>query len=974
MKRCCRLAGVLAVLGFFIAGADVSAQTTGRIQGQVMDAQNAVLPGVTITITSPSLQGTLSEVTDADGRFRFPSVPPGRYTVKAELSNFKTFEQPNVDVGLGFTATVPITLQLASLTESITVRGTTPVIDQTSTVTGVVANEELLSRLPVRRDIYSATRFAAGVVDEPRNETVGPTVYGSSGAENQYIIDGLNTTGVELGSKGKNVNMDFIDSVEMKTGGLPAEYGRNTGGIVNAITKSGSNAFRGSVFTFAEGGFLQADDSTRDERPETTTQVVDMAHRADVGGTLGGYVVKDRLWFFGSIDYADEGRDTTVIREIASPGSPDIDSVIPATIKNTLFAAKLTGKVGTGHTINFSVYGDPTKRTGNIFTIAGPASTWEGERKTGGTNFVAKYDGVFSANWLLEAIASRHNEKEENFGAGRNTEQVINATVSPNALSGGFGFFQDQKFHRNEYKADVTTFFGPHSMKAGIDFEEIGAVNNNFNGGNGQRIYRFSTLPGGAGTIYYRHRFYVNDRAPGYVRTDPATWQLAVPLTSEPDSRNLAWYVQDSWRIGPAFTLNAGIRWEGQDVRSRDQESAFKLTDNWAPRVGFVWDVTNNNKSKLYANWGRFFESIPMDINIRAFGGEVQCFCYNFDPSPGNIRPDSTAPSRSSLLGGEEPVDPDLKGQYLDEFLVGFDYEVRPTFVLGAKFTRRDLGRVIEDFLIPSEGNYFIANPGAGIGSEMGFYDFVHTAPAPEATRTNTAFELTASKRFSNNWQFIASAVFSKLEGNYDGTFQASTGQLDPNINSAFDYADFLVNADGKLSNDRNVQLKFDGSYEFSSGAANGLNIGASFRWLSGTPLNAYGFSFAYNNWEYYLVPRGSVGRGPSDWETDLHFSYPIRFGGERRLNLIGDIFNLFNRQATTVYDERYNLNSDAACAGIPEDLCNGDGGIVTTGNSLTPAGTISNPRASATNPDYLKKGIFFTQPFSLRVGVRFQF
>ena len=961
---------VLAALGLLAVSSPLSAQTTGRIQGQILDAQNAVVPGATVTITSPALQGALTEVSDADGRFRFPSVPPGRYSVKAELSNFKTFEQPNVEVSLDRTVTLPIVMQLASVRESVTVTAASPIIDQTSTVTGVIANEELLNRLPVRRDIYAATRFAAGVVDD----AVGPTVYGSSGAENQYIIDGLNTTGVELGNKGKQVNMDFIDAVETKTGGLPAEYGRNTGGIVNAITKSGSNVFRGSAFGFAEGGFLQADDSTRDERPETTTQVVDTAHRADFGGTLGGYILKDRLWFFGSVDYADEGRDTTVIRTIASPGSPAVDSVIPATITNTLFAGKLTSRLGGGHTVNFSVYGDPTTREGNIFPIAGPSSTWEGERKTGGTNIVANYNGVFSRNWSVQAIASRHNEKEENFGAGRDIPQQINATVSPNALSGGFGFFQDQKFHRNEYKVDLSTFFGPHSIKGGIDYEQIGAVNNNFNGGAGQRIYRLSTLAGGGGTVYYRHRFYVNDRASGYVRTDPATWQIAVPLTSEPDSRNFAWYAQDSWRIGSAFTLNAGIRWEGQDVRSRDKESAFKLSDNWAPRIGFVWDVARNNRSKLYANWGRFFESIPMDINIRAFGGEVQCFCYNFDPNPANIVPDATAPSRSSLLGGEEPVDPNLKGQYLDEFLVGFDYEVRPSLVVGAKFTRRDLGRVIEDFLIPSEGNYFIANPSVGIGSEMAFYDGVHTVAAPEAKRQSTAFEVTASKRFGNNWQFIASMLFSQLEGNYDGTFQASTGQLDPNINSAFDYADFLVNADGKLTNDRNVQLKFDGSYEFSSGAARGLNLGASFRWLAGTPLNAYGYSFGYNNWEYYLVPRGSVGRGPSDWETDLQVSYPIRLGGDRRLNLIADIFNLFNRQAITVYDERYNLISDGHCAGIADAICNGDGGIATTGNSLTPAGSISNPRATATNPDYLKKGIGFTAPFSMRVGVRFQF
>ncbi len=272
MAKRVRLFGALAAALLLASSAALQAQTTGRIQGQVVDAQGAVIPGVTVTITSPALQGALSQVSEADGRFRFPSVPPGRYSVKAELSSFKTFELANIDVPLDQTVTVPVTLQLASVTAEVIVTGSTPVIDSTSTVTGIVADAEILARLPVRRDIYAASRLAAGVTDDG----VGMSVYGSSGAENQYIIDGLNTTGVELGNKGKNVNMDFIDAVETKTGGLPAEYGRNTGGILNAITKSGSNTFRGSLFGFTEGGFLRADDSTRDDRPQTTTQVTDI--------------------------------------------------------------------------------------------------------------------------------------------------------------------------------------------------------------------------------------------------------------------------------------------------------------------------------------------------------------------------------------------------------------------------------------------------------------------------------------------------------------------------------------------------------------------------------------------------------------------------------------------------------------------------------------------------------------------------
>jgi Carboxypeptidase regulatory-like domain/TonB dependent receptor-like, beta-barrel len=968
MKTRCR--GVLLILAaaVLIPWVTLQAQTTGRIVGQIVDAQGAVVPGVTVTVSSPNLQGVQTQVTDSQGNFRFPSLPPGRYTVKAELASFKNYEQPNVDVGLDKTVSLAVKLDLAGVAEAVTVAAQSPSIDTTSNTTGVNVTPDLFNRLPVRRDFIDLTRLAPGVV----NDAVGPTFYGSSGAENQYIIDGLNTTGVELGDKGKSVNSDFIQEVEVKTGGLPAEYGRMTGGLVNVLTKSGSNQFRGSAFGFGEGGGLQSDNKTADKRPQTTTQVADIAHLGDFGGELGGFIVKDKLWFFGAYDHINQKDETTVIRTISSVGAPGIGSVIPADIDTDLYAAKLTGKIGTGHTVNVSFTGDPSTRDGNVFAISGPPSTFTGTRDSGALDVAGRYNGVFGSTFLLAATIARHKEKDEFGGAGRDTAQIINNTVSPAATSGGFGFFQDQKFSRDVYKADATKYWAGHEIKGGADFEHIKAFNNNFNGGAGQRISILSTGAGGTGTVYYRHRFYVNDRAAGFVRSDPTTWTIAVPLTSEPDSQNVSFYAQDSWKPGAGLTVNAGVRWERQDVRNRDKESAFKLNDNWAPRLGVVWDVAHNGRSKLYANYGRFYESIPMDINIRAFGGELQCFCYNFDINPSNTIPDPTAPVKSSLFGSSiEPVDPNLKGQYIEEFLTGFEYQLQNNVVLGAKFTRRNLGRVIEDFLIPSDLTYFIANPGSGIGSEVTFFDYT-SAPAPKARRQETAFELTAQKRFSRNYQLLASAVFSKLEGNYDGTFQNSTGQLDPNINSAFDYADFLVNADGKLSNDRKFQFKLDGSYSFSSGPLNGMDIGVSTHVFSGTPLNAYGYSVGYNNWEYYLAPRGSVGRGPRDYETNLHVAYPIRFSGSQRLTLIADIFNLFDRQAITQLDQRYNIIQDGKCAGIPGGLCNGDGGLLTNPGTLTPAGTI-NP-ANATNPDYLIKGTAFTGQRSIRLGARFTF
>ncbi len=232
---------------------------------------------------------------------------------------------------------------------------------------------------------------------------------------------------------------------------------------------------------------------------------------------------------------------------------------------------------------------------------------------------------------------------------------------------------------------------------------------------------------------------------------------------------------------------------------------------------------------------------------------------------------------------------------------------------------------MVEDFLVDAaNGVYAISNPGEGLGKTIFFYDY-SAVPGSKATRTYTGVELNLRKRYSNNWQLYASYLWSKLEGNYDGVFQASTGQLDPNINSAFDYADFFINADGKLSNDREHTVKINGSYTFEESWAKGLTLGLSTYWRTGTPLTAYGYSFGYSNWEYYLTPRGSLGRNSSDYEADVHIGYPIEIG-DMELQLLVDVFNVLDRQSTINLDQRYNLDNQPFCAGIPDGLCGAGG------------------------------------------------
>lgn len=978
-----RVATLFVSVLLFAFGAFAQTSETGAIVGTVAQA-GTPLPGVTIEARSPNLQGTRTEVTDAQGHFRLSLLPPGDYTVTSTLSGFNTVTQNNVHVGLNRTVTLEVAMSVQA-SERITVTGAAPVVDVTSASTGVNVTSATMATLPIARNFTAVAQVAPGT----KTDAAGTTVYGSTGAENEYVIDGLNTTNVRSGTEGKTLNFDFVQEVEVKTGGLPAEYGRMTGGLINAITKSGGNEFTGDVFGFDQPSSLRADNKTLTQHPFTSGSFTDdpaaPTKQLDYGIDAGGYFVKDRLWFFGAFNREDQTRsnyriNTTLVIPPAF-GLPSgytlaLGSVVPTKITSDLFAGKLTLRATESQNLTLSIFGDPTTTSGALFGVNGPPTTTQGVRKTGGSDYIARYSGIFTTKFLVNGEVGHHHEDANLSGEGTSIPGLVDQTVSPNILTGGFGFFDSNKYDRDVAKLGLTTFLSTHEIKIGGDYEKMKADVQNFQGGAGQRIYKRLKN----GITYYRHRYYVDDLAPGFNQADPTTWKIALPQVAQPETKNNSLFAQDSWRMLTNLTISAGLRWESQQLIGRGGVTATKINDNWAPRLGIIWDVANNGRSKAYANVGRFYENIPMDINIRSFGGELVCFCYNFSADPAALAPDPATASlaRSSLLGGATPVDPNLKGQYVDEMLGGFEYEVAPNLALGVKGTYRKLGRVIEDMLqVPITGNYIITNPGTGIGRESGFYDFTNTVVAPKAKRTYKGVEVSANKRFSNNYQFFASYLWSRLEGNYDGTFQASTGQLDPNINSAYDYADFLVNNNGLLSNDRTHTLKFYGSYQFSGASMlNGLDVGIAAHYASGTPLTATGYSQAYQNWEYYLTTRGALGRGPADYEADFHVDYPIKVG-TGRMSIIADVFNILDRQAKTQLDIRYNRAQDAPCTGFigtngSADPCNGDGGFTTPNHTLTPNGRVD--LANAPNPDFLKAGTQFTQPRTFRLGARYTF
>jgi hypothetical protein len=245
LSRSVLLAALAAFPAILTAGTS-AAQTTGDIRGTVVDESGSPLPGAAVEIRSPALQGSRTALTEASGLFRFPLVPPGRYQVVASLAGFRRGERKDVRAALGETTNVPFTL-VVEASAQVEVSAEVPLVDTTSTLMGTSLPAVTLARLPLGRNFASAMLTVAGT----GTDGAGNTVYGATGLENNYIIDGLNTTSVWNGGQGKQLNLEFVQEIEVRTGGYEAEFGRAMGASLNVVTKSGGNDLRGDVFGYS---------------------------------------------------------------------------------------------------------------------------------------------------------------------------------------------------------------------------------------------------------------------------------------------------------------------------------------------------------------------------------------------------------------------------------------------------------------------------------------------------------------------------------------------------------------------------------------------------------------------------------------------------------------------------------------------------------------------------------------------------
>ncbi len=945
----------LAVLG--VTANVAYSQVTGNMVGVVKEGVGGALPGASVEIKSPSLQGTRTTVTAGDGSFRFAQLPPGEYVVTFALSGFTKVEK-RAAVQLDKTVVVDATLQISAKTEEIIVTGEAPVVDATSSSSGANFTSDFVRTLPVGRGFQALAIKTPGVIMGSGLDNTNFNVYGSTGAENSFVIDGVDTTEVRYGRQGKTVVGEFVQEIEVKAGAFQAEYGHAQGGVLNAITKSGGNEFHGDVFGYYSGkpstpdgsNIWQAEDKHLQEKADSLgtsrnqTDAIRNTMNNDVGADLGGFFMKDRIWFFGAYDRVYQGRtnflNTAAGSCTTSPCPPGTGpgtgswtgASLPAIFTTDLYAGKLTFKAADWLTFTGSIFGDPQDQGPNLGTpLAGAAvGTYAGTRKLGGVDYSGRVSGVVGSSFLFEGQASKHNEEDSSVPADTADRRLITQIPSGIPRQGGFGTYDTAKFNRNFFKANASyfaTLLGTHEFKGGADYAVVTADSSRqYTGpaGNVEDVYVRNFVEG----VVYQHEYFSNGQR--NAAGDPIAIDANVSVSR---SKNLALFIQDKWQVLPNLTLNLGFRYEDQRILDYQDITRIHVSNELMPRVGFSWDFLGGGKSRLYGNFARFYQTMPTDLNVRAYGLEITTAIYNTDinsdhgdPTVCSAAADGSdspwhdaagkgyrvcAPGRFSTFKGgasSEPAQPGLKGQFSDEYSFGVEFQPLTDLAVGAKYIYRSLGRVVEDGgSLDANGDlqYFIFNPGStwtdAAGSNFGL-EFANLPPK----RFYKAVQLTAQKRFNNRLQFIASYTWSKLIGNYDGVFQTSTGQLDPNINSAYDYARFLDHAYGYLSNDRRSTVKLDGSYVTPFK----LVVGLSAYYFTGTPINKYGYDNDYRNYELYLVDRGTVGRTPDIYDADLHLGYQVPVGP---VNILvgADVFSLFNTQRTTAVDQRFDLGNE---------------------------------------------------------------
>jgi len=916
MKACFRVIFSLGVCGLL---ASTAWSQTGNIRGTVTDETGAVLPGVTVVIHSDALIGaTREQVTNELGVYRFISIPIGTYDVEAGLASFETKRIEAVRVALNATASVDIPLKLSTIAETVTVTGESPIVDVTAAGIQSGFQEEMLKELPTQRNMADLIQVLPGMsVDVGDGGTARTIAYGSNRQSSTWNVDGVNVTAPETGAAWLTVNPDNIEEIQVMGVGAPAEYGNHTGAVMNVVTKKGGNEFSGG-FDY----FLQTDGLTGTNVVKDGTGYTRDIFR-DVTGRIGGPIVKDKMWFYGSFQYTKDSAKQPGVAE----------SVVQLPDEGYNFDIRLTTRLNESNELSgfFHHSDNDSYAASNPFDAQSALPKAKDRNPGWGVNLTSTlstntlFEAKYAGWWAYEDYLSTTGSLEEPFydftppGGGQTT------------YSGGIGSYQGNTWvyntWRNQFNAKVThytdDFMGAqHDFRFGVQFSRGVA-------------YTPGTAIGPTGSYMYHYE-------PYFYRVTQDPYQYGGI------SQDLGLFIDDSITISDRLTINAGVRFDHNKGWVPDYERLtigdntdfsiagyFQPTgvnvpgldiNNWnniSPRIGFAFQPDKAGRSVIRGSFGIYYDQNVIG-NWDAPAPDVPTKFYSISDSR-----NGPFEVYNEIGSTNTAFDPDLSAPRAVQYAAGFERQIGASVAVGAEYIYKHTKDLIGWEILGGEWETFpFVDPFTGQtvnllsqveiplrrkGNDPG--DFPGSENM-DYEQTYNGLILTFDKRFANRWGLSVNYTWSKSEGliprplaqaQFNPPYGGTEGR-DPNN---------LLNGYQRLQGDRpNMfraqgvfelpwEVMFSASLELSDGRAHNRQIRVP--GLGQGSVNAI------------MEPGGAYHYTPIQ-NIDLSVGKRIHLGGDTYFRIDGRFMNLFN-QDTIISYASLRLQSPAPGLSVQEQF-----------------------------------------------------
>jgi hypothetical protein len=852
--RLSHLALTLCILSLMQKTA-VAQGVTGSLRLTVCDSLGDPISGVQVAVTGAELQGTRGTTSDAKGRCEVLALPPGLTSVRLSHPAYDPVILENARVQLGKSTNLG-TVRLHQATHPMPEVVVTADMRNTtvnSTTYGSNLRPGEIDALPLQRNYKDMITMLP--LSNLSYYDDGVNIAGATGFENKYFVDGVEVTDPLFQVSSTVLPYNFIREIEVKAGGYDADARSALGGALNVITYSGTNEFHGSVFGFYTNNKFAKDPTLGLADP---TQMPFSNY--DVGFGLGGPIVRDQLWFYVAYNPTFTRRDVNVPGHGISPDKMLTNSV----------AGKLTWKAADRLNVTMTITGDPMTQDAVGREVGGvpPDSLITTDsyfQKILEGNLDLSLNGTYmvTENFLIEGVLARVNHYATGDPATpQGASEPFFVDNQTNAWAGGPSSTWDAFRSATMARLVATVNGGGHTVRVGAEYK----ANSTDNRYRNERIDKYSDT--------------------SYQENASAGWQTV-------HDRIPAVFVQDMWQITRSLSVHAGVRWDGQEVFGSNGALAQKVTLPLQPRVGFVYMPDDQGVHRIFGSFGRYAQEYALGNGL-GFSDQSYGYVINYTHDPrvshagGDTLPGGGTGTVSAGIDG-------LRGQYYDDFNLGYQHQFDPTINVRVEGLFRTLREAIDDSYNAAQQKYFIGNPGRGNLSE-----------SPRTRRDYLAMVLTVERSGDKHFNFLASYVLSRAYGNYGGLYDpvqqnwapwAQTSAFDdPNNTRKF--------GSGLLPNDRTHVLKLAGSYRFDFGFSAGLFFTAQ----SGTPLNEY----AWNGIAAILMaPRGTKGRTKAVWDLNARFAYDLPTGSFARTRLFLDLSHIAS-QKTAVYLQEYKGNIDA--------------------------------------------------------------